>query len=453
MAIALSSAIQNLIQTDLLRREMNEALMPVQLFRGLATRRERWEARLGQEEIITRNGLMPVSAKAKAAGVDPTPQSKRPQEQWRVVASPYNDTIDTHMPSSYTMIQNEFLRDAKGLIIQAGQTINHVVRNKVYTAYTGGNTRATAAGAAVTALPVAHLAGFREHMVAGRMTNVGGGAAALNVTVAGVANTVIAATPDDPDFPDGPGTLTLGAAATWADNDPVLAENRSRVIRAGGASTILGIAASHKLTFALVRQGVARLRSMNVPTFADGTYHMHLNPTSEGQLFEDTEFQSIVQGASMSDPWLKMFAAGVAMGVTFIRNNETPGVLNTSVDDYVPFDTVVPEGANQDVEIHRPILLGDTAIMEKYLPVDAFIAPLVGTPGATVGSVPIGLVDGASGALGVMDGIRYIIRGPQNRLQDTVAQTWAFEGDWGIPTDSMTGTPDMYKRAIVFEHA
>ncbi len=48
--------------------------------------------------------------------------------------------------------------------------------------------------------------------------------------------------------------------------------------------------------------------------------------------------------------------------------------------------------------------------------------------------------------------IRYIIRAPQDRLQQQVSQSWSWSGDWGIPTDLLGGQTDSrFKRAIVIE--
>lgn len=447
MAIALATAIQELIQQDLLRREYETALRPAQLFRALSTRRERWDARLGQEEIFTRTGLLPINARARTAGVDPTPQSKPSIEQWRVIARPYNDTLDTHLPSSYVMIQNDFLRDAKALAVQAGQTVNHVLRNKVYAAYSGGNAYVTAdVATSSTTIHVNALQGLDTVLKNGRPVSVSG-SLPLSVTVAGTANTIVGVMPDDDAYPEGPGNVTLGTAITATAGDAVLAANRSRVQRIGGAATVRGLTPSDKLTLAAIRAGVAQLRGNFVPTFADGTYHMHLNSQSELELFADTEFQNLVRG-QVNDPIIREALIARAMGVTFIRNEETPGSANTSANDYVPFDVVVPSGTYQNMPIHRPILLGDTAIMEKFLPQDAYLTN-AGVQGK-LGSFDV-LNDG--GVATLTDGIRYIVRSPQNRLQDTVAQTWAFEGDWAIPTDSLSGTADLYKRAVVFEHA
>ena len=50
------------------------------------------------------------------------------------------------------------------------------------------------------------------------------------------------------------------------------------------------------------------------------------------------------------------------------------------------------------------------------------------------------------------DRVKLIIRAPQNRLQDTVAVSWRFVGDWPQRTDAATGTNARYKRQSVLLH-
>jgi hypothetical protein len=445
MALALPTAIANLIETGTLDREFSDALRPAQVFRQLSATREPWAGRLGEEKIFSRRGLLRINTRPRKPGVDPTPQPDVSVEQWKVTMEPYNDTKDTHLPSSFVMAQNDFLVDARAVMIQAGTTINHVARNKAYKAYTQGNTYADVASAG-TALHLKSINGFTEVLSNGRPVPVSP-ANPLAITVAGVTHSVVAATPDSLLYPEGPGVLTLAAAAAAAVGDPVLAFNRSRVVRAGGALTSNGLAPANKITLALIRGAVNRLRKTFVPTFADGTYHFHANSDTETQLFDDPEFQNLMRGAQLDDPVIRELMIARVMGVTFIRNLETPNEFNTSVEDFVPFDTAVALGANAGMSIHRPILLGQTSIMECLVEKAAYKTEGKGLP--QLGNF---LVEN-DGAYIDMEGIRVMIAPPKNRLQDTVSQTWAFEGDWGIPTDSMTMTPDMYKRAVVFEHA
>lgn len=447
MSIALPNAVVELIQQDLLRTDMFEALRPAQLFRALAATRETWEANSGDHQIFTRRGLLPIKTKKRTPGVDPSPQATPSVEQWAVTCNPYNDTIDTNLGNSFVEIQNNVLIDAKALAVQAGQSINHIARNCLFNAYLGGNTRITATATSATQ-SVAYLAGFNEVLNAnGRAVPVSP-ANPLTVTIGGTTRYVVGVTPADATEPNGPGTITLSASIAATAGDAVLAGNRSIIQRVGGGSTSEAIATGNKLTLSAIRSCVAVMRSLNVPTF-DGFYRMHLDPTSEDQLMADTEFRQYFQGVPDSMEY-REFAIGRAMGVDFYRDNEVPGQYNTSADDFVACDTVVQAGGNAGVTIHRPIIYGKGCIMEKYVDLSKLLE--AGFSGAAkVGDFT--MAPGNTSAEMDMDGIKYILRAPQDRLQETMAQTWSYKGDFGVPSDSVTGTPAMFKRAMVIEHA
>lgn len=444
MSIALPTAVANVIQQNLLKRKYEGALFPEQLFRSMSVTPEEWQARLGQTEIMSRTGLLPVNTRPRVAGVDPSPQQAPSVEQWIVTAQPYNDTIDTHMPSSYVSIASEFVRDADALARQAGQTLNHIVRNRLYNPYLGGNSAVDVTAGASTVIHVKYLNGFQEALKLGRPQPVGP-ANPLPVTVgAGLtpAN-VVGYTPDDPLNPLASGTLTLDVAVAVTAGDAVLAANRSKVIRAGGYLTSAGLTAADKWTLAMIRDGVAYLRTQNVPTFADGTYHCHMSPTSEAKIFSDPEFQILYRGMA-NDQSIKGAVIAKIMGVSFIRNNECPNAQNTSAFDLIAGDMVSASGAL----IERPILMGRTSIIEKYIPQRAYI-----TNAGVIGKIGgFEILAGSGGVAAILDRIRFVVLPPRNRLQDLVSQTWAFDGDWGVPTDSLTGTAALFKRALVFEH-
>lgn len=449
MSIALDAAIINLIQQGILRKDVLTALRPQQLFRGLVSVREQWEARVGESQTFTRNGLLPVNTKKRTPGQDPAAQNKASLEQWTVTCDPYNDSLETVLPDSYLMIQNEVLRDARSLMIQAGTTLNHIVRNKLYNTYVGGNTQLTTTAASAATHPVKNLAGFRETIGADKKLGPVSPANKIAVLVGSslTANNIVAVTPDDLTEPDGPGTVTFENAIAVTAGDVVLAVKRSIIHRVGGAASVDGITTAHKLTFADIRAEVARLRTRNVPTFAGGVYHMQLDPTSETQLFADPEFGKFFTGVPDSMEYREA-ALGQAAGVVFFRNNEVPNQYNVSDDDYVAAPMVNAGG----VEIHRPILYGKGAMMEKYVPLDKVRAEAPNANAAATIS-DFNISQDQSVADLNMEGIKLIIRAPQDKLQEKIDQTWSFKGGWACPSDSVTGDPALYKRAAVFEHA
>lgn len=450
MSIALDTAILDLIQNNLLRKDVMTALRPVQMFRALCPVRETWNARVGTDEIITRRGLLGINTKPRKPGVDPSPQAKHGLEQWRVTCDPYNDTTDTNLPTSYTEIQNEVLADARAMMIQAGTTLDHIVRNKMYNTYLGGNTKALSSSAG-TAVSVETINGFKETLAAdGRMAPVSP-ANLMEVSIGGVKRFVSAAAPTDPTQPDGAGVLTITVALAVNANDSVLATKRPLIYRVGGGSTYEALTTSNIVTFDDFRQVVVALRLNNVPVFPDGTYHAQIDPKTEAQLMKDAEFQRMLTGTPEMAEW-RQFYIGVAGGITFFRNNNVPNAYNTTADDFIAATYVNTAG----VEVHRPIVYGQGMIMEKHVPLDQMYKEAAAIPGYQAAAAVItefNISQDQSTADLSLDGIKYIIRGPVDRLQENVAQTWSFKGGWACPVDSLTGTVSLYKRGMVVEHA
>lgn len=450
MAIQFPPAVQELIDNGVLVRDIQTALRPKQLFRAISSTREQFEGNIGESKTYTRDGLLPIDTRPNTPGTDPTSQANTSVEQWTVKPQQWTATKDTILPNSYISIQNLVLADARKLAIQAGTTISHIARNRVYNAYMAGNTKVKTTAAAATAIAVDSINGFDKVLVNGVPTAVSA-TNTLEITINGVVRQVSGVAPTDATVPNGPGTLTVTVAIAVNAGEAVLAKNRSLLHRIGGGSTSNALVAANVLTFKAIRAAVVQLRKKGVPTFGDGTYHMHLGSDSEAQLFDDAQFEKLLTGVENSHEF-RDFVIGRAAGVTFIRNEEVPQSNTTdATKDYIAGDMAVGgAGAGAGLPIHRPILLGDTAIREVYLPTNAYVNESGIAPLGTVGEFSYS--DGNGDAEVWLQGVRFMARPPMDRLKQKMDQTWAFEGDWGIPTDSVSIGNDIYKRAIVFEH-
>lgn len=447
-----------IVQDNTLAREFMDALFPQLLFRLDATP-EKWEINVGDTQVFTRSSLLAPATEPLTPGTDPAPELPA-FEQWKVVARQYGSSIDTHMPSSRTALASIFLRNAKTLGLQAGQTINRVARNKLFAAYTGGDTIADNAGAASTTLRVASLNGFTTVVVNGQEVPISATTPKALTISPNVQAQAVAFTPDNPANPTGPGTLTLAAPATWAAGARVLASDAPTILRVGGVATVDGLTPTSALSLAEIRRAVAIMRRNRVPTHPDGYYHVHLDPIAESQLFADNEFQRLNQGVPDNLRYGE-FAVGRLLGCIFISNNESPNVFNSATPGH-PLVASRPNGAPNalaspeyhaevrnasGVAIARTIITGGGSMMEMWIDeVNEYM-----TEAGVVGKV--GAFDITNNGLQIMtDRIRYIIRAPQDRLQQQVSQSWSFSGDWGIPTDLLGGlTGARYKRAIVIE--
>ena len=450
--VAMNPSVLGAIQDRTLVRVFRDALYPRLLFRGEAAP-EQWPANLGTNMTFSRAGLMRPSTRPMQANQDPTPKSYE-IEQWEATALQYSDSADTHMPTSYVSLASTYLRTMHQLGLQAGQSLNRVVRDKLYNAYTAGNTVVSATTGASVSLPVVSLNGFTRKLLNGRPSPVSAAnPLPITIVVAGtpIIRNVIAATPAIAGDEIHGGTLTLDVAhAGVSARDIVLASNRSQVINSGGALSIDGISTGDQFTMADIRAACAQMQFNNVPKHEDGTYHCHLDPQSVNEIFGDNEFQRLNQ--SIPDYiHYREFVLASFLGVTFYQNTESP-VLSTVDQDPAYGATFAPEllnvpPAGAPVEIHRAIFTGAGAIEEKYLDESKYVSE-AGIMGK------IGEFALTNNGMQVMsERIRLILRSPLDRLQQQTSTTWSFSGDWPIPTNALSRTsPADYKLACVVQH-
>ncbi|MFD5509019.1 hypothetical protein ACFWIB_14750 [Streptomyces sp. NPDC127051] len=410
------AAIRAMMQNGLLDRIFQEALRPEFIFPALADP-EPWQGGLGDTKTMTRKGLL-APATAAITGSD-TSAATYGIEQWSVTMDQYGQAIDTNMLTSAMALQSKFLADVQTLGINAGQSLNQIARNKLYTAYAGGRTWCTTAGSSDTSIIVNSVAGFTHVLVNGVPTAVSA-SNPLTVTVEGVANTVTGVNA-------GTSTLTLGTARADTAGDYLVAANAPTTIRPTG-DTAYDLTGSNTVTFAMFRSAVTRLRKMNVPT-VNGYYVAHIDPDTESQLFSDSDFKQALQGR-VDSPIYTDLSIGRFGGIDWVRNNECPTFLG---------------GTSSNVTVHRPIVLGAGALVAA--PFEGMGDLLRGTG---VDDVPdIAMIEAAPGVQ-----VARIVRPPQDRLQQTLSTSWSWVGDYGVPSDSLANSDAaLFKRAVVLEHA
>lgn len=459
-----SPEVRNIVQENFLERAFHDALFPKLLFRQEATP-QAWPAGVGDTQIFSAPGLIPVDAQPLRPGVDPNPVTYS-VEQWTSQLQQYAGSIDTHMPTSMVAIANLFLRNAHQLGLMGAQTINRIVRNRMYAAGLAGHTVADGAAVATTSLRVKRLNGLtrarRPDLAAGapvRFEAVSSSnplAVVLRDNGADVANTIIAFTPDTPGDEFGPGVVTLGAATTnVADRGYVLASDRTALVRVGGGNSVDDVGAADIPTLADVRSAVAQFWQQNVPEHADGRFHCHLDPISQAKIFADSEFQRLL--TSLPDYYMyKQFALGELLNTVFFRNSECPTTdtvvgqggkttaASLTFDARDPFCGELLNATN--VKIHRMLFSAQGGIFEYY----SDLAPLISEAGINGKVGDPRIVN--NGIEVLSERIQLIIRGPLNRLQDQVSTSWKFIGDWPVRTDAATGGSARIKRFLVVEH-
>jgi len=449
---------RQLVQENALDRLFADGLYPAVLFREEAET-ERWEANVGDNKTFTGKGLMKPRLRPLQPGQDPAPHDYK-LEQWAAQQQKYADSIDTHLPTAVAAAVNKLTEDLKILGLNAGQTLNRLPRNKLYNAAESGWTVADGAQNAVTSLRVKRLNGFTRarrpdlstgspvrydtvtanNPLAITVVQTVGGATTVNVT---------GFTPDTPGDEIGPGVLTVSAAVTVADRDAVFASTRTSLVRSGGGNATDALTAGTDiLHLSDIRSAVARLRTVDVQPMADGYFHMHLDPTGESQLYADNEFQrlniSLPDGMHYRD-----FAVTRLLGCTIYRNNECPQTHNVdgastatySQDDPFAGEMFSNGNASTGSKVHRALVIGAGALKEYYVDQNAMI-----TEAGVAGKVEQGARVVNNGVEIDVQRIHVIMRQPQDRLQEIVAQTWKFQGDWVVRTDGATGDAAAYKR-------
>lgn len=413
---SLPAAIQAILENGMLDRVFRDALVPEFLFPQIADA-EPWQGGLGDTKTFTRKGLL-APVPTPVTGSDPS-ASTYTVEQWSVTMDQFANSMDTNMLGNAMALASKFLADIENLGINAGQSINQVARNKLYRAYCGGRTWATAAGTSDTSIVVASTDGFETVLVNGVPTPVSG-ANPLNVTIGGTGNTVTGVNTATK-------TLTLGTARADVVGDAVVASNAPVTVRANGNSAY-DLSTSNIVTFANFRAAVARLRKMAVPT-VNGYYVAHIDPDTEAQLFSDSDFKQALQGR-VDSPVYQDLSIGRFAGIDWVRNLEAATITNG--------------GSAGNLTVHRPIVLGGNALMAA--PFDGANNLLAGTG---VEDVPEVRTIQAAPSVNVT----LLIRPPQDRLQQVVGSTWSWVGDFGVPSDAGSGDAALYKRGVVIEHA
>lgn len=455
-----SREVRAVVQDNLLERAFHDALYPRLLFRGECMPVQ-WPNNVGDTMVFTGVGLLPTKQKPLQPGSDPGPSTYE-SEQWEATLQQYADSIDTHMPTSITAIANLFLRNAQQLGLAAGQTLNRIVRNRLFNSAMAGHTVANGAQGPTTSLAVQRLNGFTK----ARRPDLPDGSAVRFTTVSAnnplpvlvyetgvpASRNVIGFTPDIAGDEVGPGTLLLDAAVTVIDRDPVLAVDRTFLVRVGGGDAVDAIGPADTLALADIRSAVSRFWQQSVPEMPDGRFHCHLGPISQAQIFADPEWQRL--HTSLPDYYMyKQFVVGELLNCVFFRNSENPAAETVlggptatfSIDD--PFGgELYSDGTPTGTKVNRALFLAQGAIYEYYQDLNSLITE-AGLTGK-VGDAKI-----TNNGIEVMtDRVQMVIRAPLNRLQDLVSTSWKFIGDWPVRTDITSGDGARYKRTLVIEH-
>ena len=443
------SSLQAAIQQGFLETEFLDGLNSALGYRAVADR-ENISINVGETVTKTRRGLKaPATTPLTASGNTNLDNGLSPSaftiEQYTLGINMYADTIDLNIVTSQVGIANQFLVNAKTNGTQARQTLDRLARNALFNAYMGGNTRVRVTlGSPNVTISVDDIRGFGTVLVNGVYVSVSATNTAQvlvgsnTYTLTGVAadGTNISSTLVTGGIS---GTLTFSGNVTVADGtalNTVTHLNGAAIVRPNGkyyggtaaASTTAtsALASTDPLTLGTIEDAVAMVRNN---TGLTDTLNLYLDNVSMRQLFADADFKQMYQGRydSKEARQGKVFNL---MGVNFVPTTEA--FVQTS-------------GSGVNVRVRRPILVADGALVEGDFSGMEEQAAAVG---------------GMNSEVQMLDGVAQIVRGPLDRLQQIVAQSWYWIGGFVAPTDATatstiipTAGSQYWKRACVIEHA
>lgn len=291
-------------------------------------------------------------------GSNPTPSTHK-GEVYRVQPRQYDGKINLDQ------LVNWLASGPRGMMemsLQAKNAASHVDRvcaRSSYGTYSGGHTVAINSVVAGTNLRVASINGFTELVDSNGQVVPVSSANPKYIVIAGTLATVIAAAADDAtNSPFGPGTLTLGAAATWNTGDYVIAKDAPMMIYAGGGNSVDAISASDLPSFSDLGRAVSALRAQGAQPFSDGYFRCMLSPAQENALLIDPEIRAFFTQRGLEnsvDPEMKEWTIGVAAGIRFMRCNRVPDRATALETEYTPGTSAHQSGYRTGAELSKEI--------------------------------------------------------------------------------------------------
>ena len=462
-----SPQVRELVQQNVLQREFKDALYPRNLFRGEAEPVE-WPANIGDSMVFTGRGLMKPSTKPLKPGDEPRAKSVE-YEQWSAQLHQWvGRAPDISTVTDLVSIARLFVSNVQALGLDAGMSLNRIVRDRLYNAGMSGQTVATATATSGHTITVARLNGFTT----ARRPDLSTGSAVKFDTVssnnpliaytkhasgATLTLTITGFTPTYSGDETGPGTLTVAETLSGSNvtaRDPIWTVDASFINRAGAGLSVDAVTgASHGFTFDLFRSSVGHMSDNNAPKMPDGYYHTHFNNYSKGQLFASDEAQKLL--TSLPDYyWYKEFTIGEVLGGLVFEDTETPQASNVTggtLNIYDGSDTGEAFGGEMynytsDL-IQRPIFIGAEAVYEYYRPLGGLVteAGVNGQVGEFTNLTNNGIEVN-------VDRVQVYLRAPVNVTGDIVTSVWKTVMDWPCRTDVLTGDSARFKRCVVVEH-
>lgn len=470
------ASLANLIQQNALMRVAKDALRPEARYRADAGREE-LPPGTGTSMNFTRLGFLDVDLKA-AETLGATDRGSYEVERYTAAPLAFARSIDISAMDAYVQTVGKKPEQVVTRLSEwAGRTSSRMARGKLFSgAFAGHTVVRTTHNIGAQILDVDSLSGFRFQYVNGLALPVSS-TNAIPITIRAATDitnlSVTGVTPRDPNYPDGPGTLTLNttlAAAVAAGSHCFVQRNASVplqapfIVRAANRASSQAILATDLPVYNDILKMRQRLVDRGArPHRSTGTYHLHVDATFREKITQDAAYRIAFQGAGLSP----VFGAGSffsgAEGITILENNDSPGlgkgreVSWKSHGSSVQMEDIgLPLVNSSGVVIRRAIMTGEDVLTEAFIDhrkvLQAGGAKII----AEFGDMAVYDIAGRPFLAGNLDGWVMMIRPPMDERSMLSTVTAVNYFDFVLPSDvfSVANANDQtpFKRAVGLEY-
>lgn len=325
---ATSQSVLALIQNNFLLRKFVDGIRPHSRYRRDA-RREKLQPGTGQTATMSKIGVFGVDLAPLPTALANPPVATFNTEQYTASPLPYGQSFVIDGPTNYVQGGDLPKMGANRLAEWAGRTQSRLARGKLFAGYGGGTAITRRQQVATnTVLLLNTLAGFRHSNGPTGLRPVSA-STALDILIGATPNTVTGVTPINANYPDGPGTITLGTALAGTVNAQtvVTALNGPQIARPNARTSTETIVAGDKPTVTDILAMKARMFDNGIPAHDDGTYHIHCDASFMVLLAQDPLWVSATQGMGPADAWGDPGGRHLPMlGVTIYETPDSPAL-------------------------------------------------------------------------------------------------------------------------------
>lgn len=382
------AGLANLIQTNMLARELLDSLTVKARYRADATPKL---LPPGTGQTLTFNQLGKLNVDLRpASAIGAVPRQEFSTEMFTMDPQPYKQAMDWDAPTAYAEVGDLQMQKVSRLMEWAARTSSRAARSKLFNYCGGQSIVRRAQTTADSVLLVNSLAGFRFAYINGRPTPVSS-TTPLPITIKAAGDVfalVTGVTPLDADFPNGPGQLTLSAVLTGnvaAQSYVFPTGAQPTIIRPNNRLSSEALVAGDIPTLADILSMKSRLVDLGIaPHDVTGTYHLHVDAYFFSLITKDTAWRQAFQSEGLSPYFGAQSMWSSALGITILENNDSPalgkgdaiavgsagstvGTTGTPGSSLSFRDNGIDVVSSTGVIIRRAIMTGQGVMIEGYV--------------------------------------------------------------------------------------